>query len=103
MYCTVSKILNSAEKFPFASHMVQVLNMILFTASELYELRMQLKDLAKPVQKGGGGVGGGVGGGGKPIWRGVGGSGLDLQNLESKGLKCEFLLTKGTSPWHVND
>ena len=52
--CTArwAKILHSEEKLPFASHMVQVLNMILFTASELYTLRMQLKDLANPVMVG---------------------------------------------------
>ena len=49
VYCTLAKILHTEEKLPFASHMVQVLNMILFTASELYNLRMQLKDLATPV------------------------------------------------------
>ena len=49
MYCTMAEILHSEEKYPFTSHMVQVLNMILFTASELYDLRMQLKDLATSV------------------------------------------------------
>ena len=50
VYCTLAKILYTEEKLPFASHMIQVLNMILFTASELYSLRMQLKDLATTVR-----------------------------------------------------
>ena len=50
VYCTLSEILHDADdKLPFASHMVQVLNMILFTANELYDLRVQLNDLSKPV------------------------------------------------------
>lgn len=50
VYCTLSDILHSEEQeLAFVSLMVQVLNMILFTASELYDLRMQLKDLATPV------------------------------------------------------
>lgn len=51
VYCTLSDILYSYsdEKLAFASHMAQVLNIILFTANELYDLRMQLKDLAAPV------------------------------------------------------
>jgi len=50
VYCTLSEILHdNNDKLAFASHMVQVLNMILFTASELYDLRSQLKDLAAQV------------------------------------------------------
>eukprot|EP00731_Ephydatia_muelleri_P026917 Em0018g1017a len=45
VYCTLAEILNSEENLTFASLMVQVLNMILFTSAELYELRTQLKDL----------------------------------------------------------
>ncbi|XP_064393704.1 protein VAC14 homolog isoform X2 [Halichondria panicea] len=45
VYCTLAEILLSEEDFIFASIMVQYLNLILFTASELYGLRMQLKDL----------------------------------------------------------
>jgi hypothetical protein len=36
--------------------MVQVLNMILFTSAELYDFRMQLKDLATPVGEPHGGI-----------------------------------------------
>ena len=49
VYCTLAEILNSEENLTFASLMVQVLNMILFTSAELYELRTQLKDLHSTV------------------------------------------------------
>ena len=49
MYCTLAEILYAEENLQFASMMVQVLNMILFTTTELYELRVQLKDLKTPV------------------------------------------------------
>lgn len=50
VYCTLAEILDSRDNLSFASLMVQVLNMILFTATELYELRMQLKDLRTQVE-----------------------------------------------------
>ena len=50
MYCTLAEILYAEENLQFASMMVQVLNMILFTTTELYELRVQLKDLKTPVR-----------------------------------------------------
>ena len=49
MYCTLAEILYAEENLQFASMMVQVLNMILFTTTELYELRVQLKELKTPV------------------------------------------------------
>ena len=49
VYCTLAEILSTEENLGFASLMVQVLNMILFTSAELYDFRMQLKDLATPV------------------------------------------------------
>ena len=53
MYCTLAEILLAEEDLIFASLMVQVLNLILFTAAELYDLRMQLQDLSTPVSVGG--------------------------------------------------
>ncbi len=50
VYCTLAEILYTEENLDFASLMVQVLNMILFTAMELYELRMQLRDLETQVR-----------------------------------------------------
>ena len=50
VYCTLAEILYAEENLQFASMMVQVLNMILFTTTELYELRVQLKDLKTPVR-----------------------------------------------------
>ena len=49
VYCTLAEILSAEDNLGFASLMVQVLNMILFTSAELYDFRMQLKDLATPV------------------------------------------------------
>lgn len=49
VYCTLAEILLSEDDLIFASLMVQYLNLILFTASELYGLRMQLKDLTTAV------------------------------------------------------
>ena len=43
VYCTLAEILNSEENLAFASLMVQVLNQILFTSTELYGLRLQLQ------------------------------------------------------------
>lgn len=51
VYCTLAEILSAEGNLGFASLMVQVLNMILFTSAELYDFRMQLKDLATPVGK----------------------------------------------------
>ena len=51
MYWTLAEILFAEENLAFASLMVQVLNLILFTATELYELRMQLRDLQTPVRE----------------------------------------------------
>ena len=49
VYCTLAEILSAEDNLGFSSLMVQVLNMILFTSAELYDFRMQLKDLATPV------------------------------------------------------
>jgi len=49
VYCTLADILLGEEDLIFASLMVQYLNLILFTVSELYDLRMQLKDLTTQV------------------------------------------------------
>ena len=43
-------ILLEEENFEFASLMVQALNMILFTAKELLDLRLELRDLATTVR-----------------------------------------------------
>lgn len=45
IYRTLAQILKTEENLRFAGLMVQELNMILLTSSELFELRMQLKDL----------------------------------------------------------
>lgn len=50
VYCTLAEILYPEEDLLFVSLMVQVLNLILFTAAELYNLRMQLKELNTPVR-----------------------------------------------------
>ena len=50
MYCTLAGILRKEEDLRFASTMVQQLNIILFTSAELFEMRMQLKDLSTEVQ-----------------------------------------------------
>lgn len=49
VFCTLAEILYTENKLDFAPLMVQNLNMILFTTTELYELRMQLKELETPV------------------------------------------------------
>ena len=45
VYCTLAEILYAEESLAFASLMVQVLNMILFTAAELFPLRQKLTNL----------------------------------------------------------
>lgn len=45
IYRTMSNILLTKEDLRFASHMVQTLNTILLTSTELFELRNHLKDL----------------------------------------------------------
>lgn len=50
VYCALSEILQQEEDPKFASLMVNNLNMILLTSSELFELRQMLKDLANEVQ-----------------------------------------------------
>ena len=49
IYRCCSEILLHAEDVKFASHMIQTLSTILLTSSELFELRMQLKDLKTEV------------------------------------------------------
>lgn len=51
VYCTMAEILDTGEDLLFVSLMVQVLNLILFTATELYHLRMQLTELSTPVSE----------------------------------------------------
>jgi len=50
VYITIAGILLEEEKFEFASLMVQSLNIILFTAKELLDLRLELRDLATNVR-----------------------------------------------------
>ena len=63
VYCTLAEILYADDNLTFASLMVQVLNQILFTSTELYGLRLQLQLLETPVGvvwwvwSGGGGLG----------------------------------------------
>ncbi|XP_021943778.1 protein VAC14 homolog isoform X3 [Folsomia candida] len=45
IYRTISEILLEEENFKFANVMVETLNTILLTSAELFELRMQLKEL----------------------------------------------------------
>ncbi|XP_054278723.1 protein VAC14 homolog isoform X2 [Macrosteles quadrilineatus] len=45
IYLTLAQILMTEENLKFASIMIETLNMILLTSSELFELRSQLKDL----------------------------------------------------------
>ncbi|CAH1958178.1 unnamed protein product [Acanthoscelides obtectus] len=47
IYTTLAQILLKESNLKFASLMVEHLNMILFTSSELYELRNRLKDISK--------------------------------------------------------
>lgn len=49
VYCTLAGILGEEGDLQFASTMVQQLNLILFTSAELFEMRMQLKDLSTEV------------------------------------------------------
>jgi hypothetical protein len=49
IYRTLSEILLHEEDLKFASIMVQTLNTILLTSSELFELRTKLKDLKTEV------------------------------------------------------
>ena len=54
VYCLLAEILYAEENLGLAALMVQVLNMILFTATELYQLRLQLRELATAVRRKGG-------------------------------------------------
>jgi vacuole morphology and inheritance protein 14 len=49
IYRTLSEILLHEEDLKFASTMVETLNTILLTSSELFELRTKLKDLKTEV------------------------------------------------------
>ena len=49
VYCALSEILQQEEDLQFASLMVNNLNMILLTSSELFDLRQKLKDLENEV------------------------------------------------------
>lgn len=49
VYVTLAHILNAEKDLKFLSLMVEKLNMILFTSSELFELRSKLKSLDDPV------------------------------------------------------
>lgn len=51
IYCALSEILQQEDDLKFASLMVNNLNMILLTSSELFELRQKLKDLANEVSQ----------------------------------------------------
>lgn len=51
IYLTLAQILLVEENLKFASIMVETLNTILLTSSELFELRSQLKDLKNEVVK----------------------------------------------------
>jgi vacuole morphology and inheritance protein 14 len=48
VYCTLAEILVSEEKLQFAALMVRELNTILFCATELFDLRMQLQTMDNP-------------------------------------------------------
>ena len=50
IYRTLATILTAEENLSFASTMVDTLNTILLTATELFELRNKLKDLATEVR-----------------------------------------------------
>jgi len=49
IYRSVSEILLDEDNFKFANVMVETLNTILLTSAELFELRMQLKELKTRV------------------------------------------------------
>ena len=51
IYRTLSEILLHEEDLRFASIMVETLNTILLTSSELFELRTKLKDLKTEVSR----------------------------------------------------
>ena len=51
IYRTLSEILLHEEDLRFASVMVETLNTILLTSSELFELRTKLKDLKTEVSR----------------------------------------------------
>lgn len=52
IYCALAEILQKEkEDLQFASLMVNNLNMILLTSSELFELRQKLKELHNEVQE----------------------------------------------------
>ena len=45
VYCTLAEILATNDEFSFCALMVRELNTILFSAAELYEVRMQLQHM----------------------------------------------------------
>ena len=49
VYCTLAGILREEGDLEFASTMVRLLNLILFTSTELFDMRMQLKNLSTEV------------------------------------------------------
>lgn len=49
IYKALSKILLKEKNLKFVATMVDVLNTILLTSAELYDLRVQLKNFDKPV------------------------------------------------------
>ena len=51
IYRCCAEILQQEEDHKFASHMIQTLSTILLTATELFELRTQLKDLRTDVRE----------------------------------------------------
>jgi len=51
IYRALAKILDTADEPEFARTMIQTLNLILLTSTELYEVRNQLKNLPTPESK----------------------------------------------------
>ena len=51
VYCSMSEILEEEKSLHFASVMVQSLNVILLTSSELFEMRMKLRNLESVVSR----------------------------------------------------
>ena len=49
VYCSMSEILEEEKSLHFASIMVQSLNVILLTSSEMFQMRMKLRDLESVV------------------------------------------------------
>lgn len=45
VYCTLAEILSSEEKLSFGALMVRELNTILFSAAELFDLRLELQNM----------------------------------------------------------